>query len=54
MYQEYYFRKSLAMKVRAPSRVVSEVWAKYNDLPTKILRRHATTNSSEQKLKTCL
>ena len=54
MYQEYFFRKRPAMKVRASSRLVSEVWAKYNDLPTKILKRHATTNSSEQKLKVCV
>ena len=26
-------------KVRAPSRLVSEVWAKYKDVPTKILKR---------------
>ena len=33
-------------KERAPSRLVSEVWAKYKDVPTKILKRYARTNSS--------
>ena len=34
------------MKVSTPSRVVSKVWTKYKDVPTKILKRDARTNSS--------
>ena len=52
IHQGYFFRKIQAIKcqfytkVRAPSRLVSEVWAKYKDLPTKILRCDTRTNSS--------
>ena len=51
IHQGYYFRKIPAIKcqfctkVCAPSGLVSEVWAKYKDVQTKILKRHARTNS---------
>ena len=32
--------------LRAPSRLVSEVWDKYKDVPTKILKVDTRTNSS--------
>ena len=41
-------------KVCAPSRLLSEVWAKHKDVPTKILKRDARTDSSCQKLKICV
>ena len=48
--QAYFFQKDssykcqFCTKVRAPSRLVSGVWAKYKDVPTKILKRDARTN----------
>ena len=45
------FQKEPRYESTCTFKAVSEVWAKYNDLPTKILKLHATTNSSEQKLK---
>ena len=50
IHQGYYFRKIPAIKcqfctkVCAPSGLVSEVWVKYKDVLTKILKRHARTN----------
>ena len=48
-HQEYFFRKIPALNASfAPKYVhlVSEVWAKYKDVLTKILKRFARTNSS--------
>ena len=33
------YRRQFSTKVRAPSRLVSEVWIKYRYIPTKILKR---------------
>ena len=41
-------------KVRAPSRLVPEVWSKYKDVPIKILKRDAITNSSQENVKNCV
>ena len=39
-------RCQFCTKVRALERLVSEVWPKYKDIPTKTLKCHARTNSS--------
>ena len=55
--QKYFLKKTptikwqFCTKVLPLSRLVSEVWAKYKDVPTKILKLHAKTNSSQQNLK---
>ena len=36
-------------KVRPPSRLVSKVWAKYKDVPTKILKRDVTQVNKNEK-----
>ena len=52
IHQGYFFQKNsnykcqFRSKVRAPSRLVSKIWTKYKDVPTKILKRDAKTNSS--------
>ena len=52
IHQGYFFRETSATKcqfctkVCAPSRLASEVWAIYKDVPTKILKRDTRTNSS--------
>ena len=45
---------ALKTKVRPPSRLISEVSAKYKDVPTKILKRDVRTNSSKQNIKICV
>ena len=37
--------------VRAPSRMVSEVWEKYKNVPTKMLKGDARTNSVTEQYK---
>ena len=41
------FKYKFCTKGRASSRLVSEAWAKYENVPTKILKRHARTKSSQ-------
>ena len=45
------YKCQFCTEVRALSQLISEVWAKYKDVPTKILKRDARTNSSSQNLK---
>ena len=52
---EILFQKDSSYKmpvlVGTPSRLISEVWAKYKDVSTKILKCDAKTNSSKKMLK---
>ena len=39
------YKYQFCTKVCAPLRLGSEVWAKYKDVPTKLLKHHAIINS---------
>ena len=45
------YKCQFCTKVHAPSRLVSDVWAKYKDALIKILKRDARTNSKLTKPK---
>ena len=53
-YIKILFQKDFSCKcqfcitVRAPSRLVSEVWAKYKEVSSKLLKRHTRTNPNQQ------
>ena len=46
LFQKYSsYKHQFGTKALAPSRLVCEVWGKYKDIETKILKRHSRANS---------
>ena len=44
--KDHSYECQFCTNVRAPSMPVSEVWARYEDVPSKVFRRDTRTNSS--------
>ena len=49
--ERFQLQMPVCTKIRAPARLVRKFRAKYEKVPTKISKRDARTNSSEQNLK---